>query len=124
VAAKHKRPEPLLTRAKVTAAINALGTLAITLGVLTPALEDRVAGLLIVAVNVGAPVVAAVGPIVTAYVSRGKVTPTEDPRSVTGEKLKPETQVPDVSAVVLVALEKAAAVLATDGEPEAEPAAA
>lgn len=71
--------EPLLSAAGITAVVTAAITLLTAFGLdLT---TDQTAAIL------GA--VAVVGPIAVALVTRGKVTPTADPRNDEGEPLTP-----------------------------------
>lgn len=92
-----KRPEPVLSAAKLAGAISgavlAVGGLLKLLGVVVPgsydlrALADS-AGTAVLAVGTAWAVV---GPWLTARIgARDKVTPITDPRSAAGERLTPE----------------------------------
>jgi hypothetical protein len=102
--------EPLMTRAKVTAAISGLSTLCVTLGVLPQATADQLSGQAQLCIAAGATLCATVPTLVHALISRKWVTPTDDPRNDAGELLVPEGSAaaePSVAA----ALEAAAAIL-------------
>lgn len=105
--AQAKQPQPLLTRAHVTGAINALGTELVTVGVLTPTLEHKVSGYVVVAVNVGAALIAYAGPVVTALVSRKHVTPVASPKDNVGNDLVPAGSTADTDAAAAAALAQA-----------------
>jgi hypothetical protein len=104
-----KQPQPVLTRAHVTGAINALGTELVTLGVVTPALENKAAGWVLVGLNVGAALVAYLGPLVTALASRNHVTPLASPKDSAGNDLVPSGSTADTNAAAAAALAQAEA---------------
>jgi hypothetical protein len=103
-AVETKRPQPLLTRAHVTGAIHALGAELVTLGVLTPAVEGQVETRVLVAINIAAPILGYLGPIITALVSRKHVTPTSSPRDNAGNELVPAGSTADTDAAAAAAL--------------------
>jgi hypothetical protein len=85
----HKRPEPLVTRAKVTATISGLVSLLVTLGVVPATLGDAISGTAEAVVAGVALVLATVPTLVHAWQARGVVTPTADPRNDAGARLVP-----------------------------------
>lgn len=107
VTAQHKRPEPLLSRAKVTAAIAGLASLLVTLGIIPAALGDAITHTA-EAVMSGLGLVAATLPVLLhAWQARREVTPTADPRNDAGERLAPVGSAPLVldAANVLAEME-------------------
>ena len=99
------RPQPLLTRAGVVAAISGLVSLLVTVGVLPATLGSQLTNASEIVVAAVATILATVGPIVHALISRGVVTPIADPKNNAGESLVPASVVitPDVSEALVAA---------------------
>lgn len=89
-----QRPEPLLTRAGIVAALSGLVALLVTLGVLPAALGDQLDGTVEAVGAAVSAVAAVVPPLVHAFVSRSAVTPVADPRGADGAELVPAGSAP------------------------------
>lgn len=85
----HARPEPLVTRAKVTATISGLVSLLVTVSVLPATLGDAINGTSEAVVSGLGLVIATVPTLVHAWQSRKAVTPVADPRNDDGARLVP-----------------------------------
>lgn len=85
----HKRPEPLLTRAHITAAVTGLTSLLVTLGVLPATLGASLSTATETIVSVVFLILSVVPVYVHAWSARKVVTPVNDPRAVDGSRLVP-----------------------------------
>lgn len=83
------RPEPLLTRAGIVSGASGLISLLVTLGVLPAALGSQLTTATEVTVGAVFTVIAVVGPLVHAFVSRSAVTPVSSPVDADGNELVP-----------------------------------
>lgn len=90
----HKRPEPLMTRAKVTAAVAGLASLCVTLGVLPATVGDQINSTTGAVTAAFGLVMSTVPAILHAVSARGAVTPTADPRTDDGVRLVPVGSAP------------------------------
>jgi hypothetical protein len=94
--ATHTRPEPLLTRAKITATISGLVSLLVTLGLIPATVGadiSKTADAVIAAVVL---IMATVPTVAHAISSRKVVTPSADPRNDDGDRLVPAGSAPVV----------------------------
>lgn len=78
-----KRPQPVLTRAAVVTIISVLSALLVAVG------AGSVADWLTAYADTIAGVILAAGPLVSAVLARGKVTPVDAPQNSDGVKLVP-----------------------------------
>lgn len=85
----HKRPEPLVTKAKLTAVITALVSLCVTLGILPRATGDAISTQLDLILAASGVVWSSVPVLIHAWRARKDVTPSADPRDNDGNKLVP-----------------------------------
>lgn len=99
----HKRPEPLITKAKVTATISGLATLLVTLGILPPTLGDQINTTTEAVITAVGAVAATVPVLVHAISARKDVTPVADPRDDDGNRLVPVGSVATVDAAKALA---------------------
>jgi hypothetical protein len=96
----HSRPSPLVTRAAVVTALSVLSALLVKAG------GGDVSVWLDQNSDAGAGAVLLVAPALTAWLSRGHVTPVTDPRDNSGQKLVPAGSAaaePDVAAAFAAA---------------------
>jgi len=110
-----KRPQPLLTRAHVVAAISGLITALVMFGILPAALGDELKSQIEVIAGAIATLVSVVPPIVHALVSRGVVTPTSSPKDDAGNDLVPAGSTKDTDAAAAAALATAELIAPADG---------
>lgn len=85
----EKRPQPVLNTAVIVAIVKALATECVTVGVLTPQYADKIGTIAVVVMNVAAPLWVTLGPLVTAFIARRKVTPKDAPKNDVGQDLVP-----------------------------------
>lgn len=115
--AAHKRPEPLIIKAKITATISGLVSLLVTLGILPATLGSQINGTTEAVVTAVGAVAATVPVIVHAISARKDVTPVADPRDDEGNKLVPKGSA-DATLDASVALAEAEATFpTTDTDP-------
>lgn len=88
--ASHKRPEPLITKAKITATISGLVSLLVTLGILPATLGTQLDSTTEAVMAAVSAVAATVPVVLHAVNSRKDVTPVTDPRDDEGNKLVPK----------------------------------
>lgn len=88
------RPEPMLTRARIVAALSGLVTALVMFGVLPVALGDDLQANVEVIVGALSTLVSVVPALVHATVSRSVVTPVADPRTDDGVELVPAGSAP------------------------------
>lgn len=108
-AVETKRPQPLMTRASVIAAISGLITALMMFGILPATLGDQLKSDVEAVVGPIATLVSIVPPIVHALISRNHVTPTSSPRDNAGNELVPAGSTADTDAAAAAALATAEA---------------
>lgn len=86
----EKRPQPLLTRAHITAAISGAISLAVTLGLVPATLGKSLGSTADTVVSVVSLLITVVPVYVHALTSRKAVTPVDDPQGRDGSRLVPE----------------------------------